>query len=298
MRTELRQSRRMRRRGRRLGRDLTLFLAGAVFAVVTAAAVGSFSLGTDNIRETSVSEGTSLIGLRPTGVGLPLIGVEGTVGAADYGAELRRYHDSGEYARDLEAVGERALNFVKLRSQKVRRAAAKRCRRARRSGAPDAAVARACRKPKLGLVFDIDETTLSNYECLATTAFTQATAALALCVAAASSPAIAPTKAIYDYALDHRIGVYFITGRPDSIPGAREQTAANLRAAGFERWDELVLAPSISFDTIEYKARERARIEEGGVRIVANVGDQESDLVGGHADRAFKYPNPYYFIGE
>jgi hypothetical protein len=288
----------MRQRRRRLGRDLTLFAAGAVFATVAAVAVGSFSLGTGNIRETSVSEGTSLIGLRPTGVGLPLIGVEGTVGAGDYAGELRRYHDSGEYERDLSAVGERALGYLKRRSQAIRRRAAKRCRRAKRADASAAAVARACRKPELGVVFDIDETTLSNYDCLATTAFTQATPALALCVAAASSPAIAPTKEIYDYALDHRIGVYFITGRPDSIPGARTQTEANLRARGFDRWNELVLAPSISFDTLEYKTAERARIEKQGVQIIANVGDQESDLVGGHADRAFKYPNPYYFIGE
>jgi len=30
---------------------------------------------------------------------------------------------------------------------------------------------------------------------------------------------------------------------------------------------------------------------------VVNMGDQESDLTGGHADRAFKLPNPFYFIG-
>jgi hypothetical protein len=28
-----------------------------------------------------------------------------------------------------------------------------------------------------------------------------------------------------------------------------------------------------------------------------NVGDQESDLQGGHVVRAFKLPNPFYFIG-
>ena len=33
-----------------------------------------------------------------------------------------------------------------------------------------------------------------------------------------------------------------------------------------------------------------------GYRIIANVGDQESDLTGGGADRSFKLPNPFYFI--
>jgi acid phosphatase len=29
-----------------------------------------------------------------------------------------------------------------------------------------------------------------------------------------------------------------------------------------------------------------------------NIGDQESDLDGGHADRDFKLPNPFYFISD
>jgi hypothetical protein len=31
---------------------------------------------------------------------------------------------------------------------------------------------------------------------------------------------------------------------------------------------------------------------------VVNMGDQESDLDGGHADRAFKLPNPFYFVAD
>ena len=33
-----------------------------------------------------------------------------------------------------------------------------------------------------------------------------------------------------------------------------------------------------------------------GYLIILNVGDQESDLTGGFADRTFKLPNPFYFI--
>jgi hypothetical protein len=35
-----------------------------------------------------------------------------------------------------------------------------------------------------------------------------------------------------------------------------------------------------------------------GYDIVVNAGDQESDLEGGHADRAFKLPNPFYFVSD
>jgi HAD superfamily, subfamily IIIB (Acid phosphatase) len=46
----------------------------------------------------------------------------------------------------------------------------------------------------------------------------------------------------------------------------------------------------------EHKTKARIDIESRGFTIVANIGDQESDLVGGHAERAFKLPNPFYFI--
>lgn len=42
------------------------------------------------------------------------------------------------------------------------------------------------------------------------------------------------------------------------------------------------------------RAGGRAAIEAQGYTIVANVGDQESDLAGGRAERAFKLPNPFY----
>jgi HAD superfamily, subfamily IIIB (Acid phosphatase) len=37
-------------------------------------------------------------------------------------------------------------------------------------------------------------------------------------------------------------------------------------------------------------------VTELGYDIVANFGDQFSDLEGGHADRTFKMPNPNYFL--
>jgi acid phosphatase len=46
----------------------------------------------------------------------------------------------------------------------------------------------------------------------------------------------------------------------------------------------------------DYKAPQRARIEAMGYTIVANIGDQPSDLKGGHAERAFLLPDPFYTI--
>lgn len=48
--------------------------------------------------------------------------------------------------------------------------------------------------------------------------------------------------------------------------------------------------------TVEYKAGTRAHVEDQGYRVVANFGDQFSDLLGGYADHAIKLPNPSYYL--
>jgi hypothetical protein len=46
--------------------------------------------------------------------------------------------------------------------------------------------------------------------------------------------------------------------------------------------------------TVQYKSGTRAHIESLGYDVTADVGDQESDLKGGHAAAVFKLPNPLY----
>ena len=48
--------------------------------------------------------------------------------------------------------------------------------------------------------------------------------------------------------------------------------------------------------TTQYKSLTRQHIESLGYDIVANFGDQFSDLNGGFADATFKVPNPMYFL--
>jgi predicted secreted acid phosphatase len=52
----------------------------------------------------------------------------------------------------------------------------------------------------------------------------------------------------------------------------------------------------VSCPTIQYKSGTRAYIESQGYDIVANFGDQFSDLQGGFANRTFKMPNPNYYL--
>jgi len=246
----------------------------SVFAVgVTVGAVGLVA-GAGGLIQTSTSDGTPIVSVRPTGVGLPLVGASGTVGAGDYASALKSYHDSGAYAKDQRAVDRQARRYMLARV------------RALRSHGP----------VKPALVLDIDETSLSNYKNLAASNFTNTVGALAVGVVNADDPPVLPTLHLFQAARNNRIAVFFITGRPDNIPGVRSQTQANLQSAGYHGWAGLSLNPG-GVATVPYKSGERAKIEQRGYRIVANVGDQESDLQGGHADRAFKLPNPFYFIG-
>ncbi len=49
--------------------------------------------------------------------------------------------------------------------------------------------------------------------------------------------------------------------------------------------------------TIQYKSLTRKHIEDDlGYKIVANVGDQVSDLSGGYANKDYKLPNPMYYL--
>jgi predicted secreted acid phosphatase len=146
---------------------------------------------------------------------------------------------------------------------------------------------------KLAIVLDIDETSLSNYSAIKADNFTfgpnsQAEAVNKIGVA------IKPTLDLFNLAKSKGLAVFFITGRREAV---RQPTTENLQAQGFSGWDGLILKPDASTQTtVAYKSGARATIEQQGYRIIANVGDQYSDLAGGHEDKAFKLPNPFYFL--
>jgi acid phosphatase len=77
----------------------------------------------------------------------------------------------------------------------------------------------------------------------------------------------------------------------------RKATERNLRAEGYE-WDGLVLLPEgAAFKSaVDFKAPERRKLTERGYTVLLSIGDQESDLAGGYAERTFKLPNPVYFL--
>ncbi len=80
-------------------------------------------------------------------------------------------------------------------------------------------------------------------------------------------------------------------------------TAANYytkwTGTGASQQPSYVTCATAKCTTIEYKSQTRAHVESragGGYHIVANFGDQYSDLIGGHADTSIKLPNPTYYL--
>lgn len=127
----------------------------------------------------------------------------------------------------------------------------------------------------------------------------------------AEAPAIRPTLDLYRRlrCLDApapgsctKVDVFFVTGRRKQMVEGEPvsvSTLRNLVAAGFEGAtdDHLLLRDLDSRGSASgHKIAARQAIERQGFTIVANIGDQDSDLAGGHAERTFKLPNPFYFL--
>jgi predicted secreted acid phosphatase len=150
---------------------------------------------------------------------------------------------------------------------------------------------------KLALVLDIDETALSNWAVETHDNFGYIANDSNWCISLRCSTAIPGTLRLFHEAQNDKVTVFFITGRPE---GQRKDTEANLKAVGYDRWEKVYLRPEDhpKAQTVpEYKSGERAKIVAMGYRIVLNVGDQMSDLVGDpQAEHSVKLPNPFYCI--
>lgn len=201
------------------------------------------------------------------------------------------YYHKHFYEQDLEAIGLAAQAWVRWR-------------------APYAT--------KPALVLDIDETALSNWPQILANNFAnvengpcrlpQGPCGRLAWDGLALAKAIRPTLDLFRAAQASGVAVFFITGRKKdaAICNKNEKTdkgegcvtMKNLRKAGYRGWTALIMRPLDSNlpSAADFKAPQRAKIEGNGYTIIANVGDQQSDLSGGHAERSFKLPNPFYHV--
>jgi hypothetical protein len=173
------------------------------------------------------------------------------------------------------------------------------------------------------ILLDVDDTTLAtwNYEIASNWDYNPTTNANY--VNGQLFPAVPGMVDLVQQAAHEGYAIFFLTGRPVTQEGA---TLGNLTHDGVgvdagypapttlnDGEDGLFTKPAVanyppylqaacsgdpngSCTTDHYKTATRQHIESLGYDIVANFGDQFSDLVGGYADKTFKLPNPNYFL--
>lgn len=179
-----------------------------------------------------------------------------------------RYHDSGAWEAEIAAIAADAMTCFDADSGTIERRA---------------------------IVLDIDETCLSNWDYLLAADFSREPNGFAEWMKQAKGTPIGPMLELYRRAIEKKVAVFFITGRKENL---REATEKNLTAAGFGKWHALLMKPAdyAQASVVPFKAGQRKKIADQGFRILLNVGDQDSDLAGGFAERAVKLPNPAYYI--
>lgn len=205
------------------------------------------------------------------------------INLGDVKQQARAYYKNG-YQQDLQAVGAAAQEWLTFRAPQIARAA---------------------------LVLDIDETSLSNWPEIEANDFgyiakgpcrlPKGPCGAYAWDSMAKAKAIRPTLDLFKVARSVGVSVFFITGRYETERAATER---NLRDAGYvdkrgkTGWTRLIMRPAGTStpSAADFKAPERAKIEQNGYSIIANVGDQPSDLAGGHAERTFQLPNPFYRV--
>ena len=189
------------------------------------------------------------------------------------------YYKNGDYEHDLQLAAAPAADWIKQRSTQVAHPA---------------------------IVFDIDETSLSNWSAIQANDYGYIPSGACKnlpngpCgwdgwVKRGEATAIAPTRELYREAKELGITTFFISGRYESQRAITEQ---NLHDAGYSDWKTIYLKNDGShYSSIaDFKSLMRERIEQQGYTIIANIGDQQSDFTGAHAEREFRLPNPFYFI--
>ena len=194
---------------------------------------------------------------------------------------LHTFSQTGAYAKEMAGIEDDAVKYLD-----------KQAKQGKFSAQP-------------AIVLDVDDTSLNtyNYEIYSNFVFDPTTNnAFA---DAAAFPAVPGMPGLASRAVTDGYAVFFLTGRRTP---RHDGTVTNLENAGYDvQEDQLYLRPlndaaswltscAPSCSTTQYKSLTRQHIESLGYDIVANFGDQFSDLNGGFSDETFKLPNPMYFL--
>jgi predicted secreted acid phosphatase len=177
------------------------------------------------------------------------------------------YYESGKYSNDLKDIISNAENEINKLNLPANSA----------------------------VVFDVDETSLSNYEAIKKIHLGYERDMWDYWINEANAPAIPEVKQFYDFVVLKKIKVIFLSSRMSSQYNA---TYSNLINAGYLTFDTLMLKDKsdVSFTSLEFKSKQRGLLTNKGYNIIAVIGDQESDLQGNYHDIQIKLSHYIYII--
>ncbi|MDR3667050.1 MAG: HAD family acid phosphatase [Ignavibacteriaceae bacterium] len=180
---------------------------------------------------------------------------------------VAKYYESGEYSNDVKKIisdAENDINKLDIHSNSA-------------------------------VVFDVDETSLSNYESIKKIYFGYDPVKWDNWINEAKAPAIPEVKQFYDFLLLKKIKIIFLSSRNSTQYDA---TYRNLKNVGYTEFDTLILKDNSdsSHTSLAFKSRQRELLTNKGYEIIADIGDQKSDLEGKDHGIQIKLPNYLYFI--
>ena len=181
--------------------------------------------------------------------------------------KVKEYYSGGEYDADLNQIISKAESeFSKI-------------------------------NPKINslVVFDIDETALSNYQFELNYDFGFNDNIWDAWVKEKRAVAIKQVKKLYHMLISNGFKIVFVTGRNRS---QYDDTKENLISEGYTKFDTLITRKMDELKTtaLKYKSNERKLLVEKGYIIAGTVGDQFSDLKGKNHGIQVKLPNYQYIV--
>lgn len=184
--------------------------------------------------------------------------------------EVQQYYESGKYDEELnEIVKDAEADFDKI------------------------AV-----KENSVVIFDVDDTALSNYEVSKQLGFGYVYQVVQKAILSAKLPAIPQVKNLYDNLLNKGFKIIFLTGRNEDEYDA---TYKNLVEQGYAKFDTLIVREGeaeIEMKAQQFKSLKRTELTQKGYEIIGTVGDQWTDLEGEYHGIQVKIPNYLYLIED
>ncbi|MFK4148997.1 HAD family acid phosphatase [Streptomyces sp. NPDC004065] len=224
----------------------------------------------------------------PYNIGLLVKDIDTYYGTALDANGVYQASPTSQYAKDLARIDADAKRYIDKAAHKAHH-----------------------RGQKPAVVFDIDDTLLLSLDYEKRYNYTYNSASWAEYVNRADRPEVFGSPELVRYAARKGVTVFYNSGLNEA---QRSAAVENLKKVGAD----VNLDPAHMFlkdaanppaylsgcatpgawkcTTVQYKSGTRKHIEDLGYDIVANFGDQYSDLDGGYADRTYKLPNPTYFV--